>query len=359
MVRVPETAKHAVSATLLINLKTVQHSAKNAINVVLRIISVHAVDLHGVTDKAQTDAEVEHQHVVGALRDITAPAEAGAPDPDHGSRSGSQTRNTHSIEIDRYDIDDIDVLRTFHSISRSKTVAAISNDTDPDGKMKILMKLRVKLPYRNIADVMEVKVDGGAEANILPLHTFRSMFPHKLDEDGYPKEDALRGSKITLQCYDDSKLVNHGTIRLRLKHYAKDSFQEHQFFIVETPTQKEIIIGHPASVRLGLIQVLCKNYAKTVSSIKTKQTKNLSRVHHIDGKTQPAKRSSSEPKSGRKSNNKSFQDPLSRPQSVTGQNMNERTKMSSFQDPKHRSEHTYGKNDRLQSKSSSFQDHHP
>ena len=104
------------------------------------------------------------------------------------------------------------------------------------GKMKILTKLQVKLPYRNVADVMEVKVDDGAEANILPLHTFRSMFPHKLDEDGYPKDDALRGSKMTLQCYDDSKLVNHGTITLRLKHYSKDSFQDHQFFVVETPT---------------------------------------------------------------------------------------------------------------------------
>ena len=56
---------------------------KNAINVVLRIISVHALDLHGVTDKAQTSIEVEHQHMVGALRDVTDPAEAGAPDPDH------------------------------------------------------------------------------------------------------------------------------------------------------------------------------------------------------------------------------------------------------------------------------------
>ena len=50
---------------------------------VLRIILVHAVDHHGVTDKAQTDAEVEHQHTVGALRDVTDPAEAGAPDQDH------------------------------------------------------------------------------------------------------------------------------------------------------------------------------------------------------------------------------------------------------------------------------------
>ena len=83
VVRVPETAKYAVSLTLLINLKTVQCLAKSAINVVLRIISVDAVDRHGVIDKAQTNAEVEHQHVVGALRDITDPAEAGGPDPDH------------------------------------------------------------------------------------------------------------------------------------------------------------------------------------------------------------------------------------------------------------------------------------
>ena len=57
--------------------------AQNAINVVLRIISVHAVDPHRVMDKAQTDTEVEHQHMVGALRDITDLAEAGTPDPDH------------------------------------------------------------------------------------------------------------------------------------------------------------------------------------------------------------------------------------------------------------------------------------
>ena len=205
------------------------------------------------------------------------------------------------------------------------------------------MKLRVKLPYRNVADVMEVKVDDGAEANILPLHTFRSMFPHKLDKDGYLIDDALRGSKTTLQCYDDGKLVNHGTITLRLKHYVKDSFQDHQFFIVETPTQKEIIIGHPASVRLGLIQVLCKNHAKTVSSIEADQTNNLFQVHNIDGKTRP---SSSDRR--RKSS-----------ESATGQNEHERTEMSSFQDPEHQMKPPYSKNTCKRSKSSSFQDHSP
>ena len=187
---------------------------------------------------------------------------------------------------------------------------------------------------------MEVKVDDGAEVNILPLHTFRSMFPHKLDEDSYPLDDALKGSKTTLQCYDDSKLVNHGMITLRLKHYAKESFQDHQFFVVETPTRKEIIIGHPASVRLGLIQVLCKNYAKTVSSIEMENTNNLTRIYNIDGKVQPSKRS----KNSKASNGESFQDPK------WGE---------SFQDPKRQKEHPCGKSNRIQSNFSSFQDQNP
>ena len=262
------------------------------------------------------------------------------------SRSGSQTRNAHSIEIDWYNIDDIDVLRTFHSISRSRSVAAISNDTDPDSKTKILTKLWVKSPYRNVADIMEVKVNNGAEANILPLHTFRSMFPHKLDEDSYPKDDALRGSKMTLQCYDDSKLVNHSTITLRLKHYSKDSFQDHQFFVVETPMWKKIIIGHPASVRLGLIQVLCKNHAKTVSSIEADQTTNLFWVHNIDGKTRQSKWSSSQLKSDRRRRSS---------ESATGQNKYRWTEESQ----KCQTEHPYGTNNRIRSNSSSFQDQNP
>ena len=170
------------------------------------------------------------------------------------------------------------------------------------------------------------------------------MFPHKLDEDGYPKDDALKGLKTTLQCYDHSKLVNHGTITLWLKHYAKDSFQDHQFFVVETPTRKEIIIGHPVSVRLGLIQVLWKNHVKTVSSIEMEKTNNLSRICNIDGKVWPSKQSSSESKNGKSSNGESFQDPK---------------RGESFQDPKHQKEHPYGKSNRIQSNSSSFQDQNP
>ena len=161
----------------------------------------------------------------------------------------------------------------------------ISNDTDPDGRTKIITKLKIQLPHHKVVDNLQVKVDDGAEANILPLDSFRSVFPHALDEDGYPREGFLRGSRTKLQCYDGGKLINHGSIMLQLQHYTKKSFQVHQFYAVETWTHKEIIVGHPASVRLGLIQVLWKNIAKTVSAIETTPN-NLTHIRNIDGKIQ-------------------------------------------------------------------------
>ena len=106
--------------------------------------------------------------------------------------------------------------QSFSTISRLKSVASISNDTDPEGKTKILTVLQLKLPHHNGTDDITVKVDDGAEGNILPLNSFRAMFPHTLDANGYLKPGFLRGS-------------------------------------IETKTPKPIIIGHPASIRLGLI----------------------------------------------------------------------------------------------------------
>ena len=169
-------------------------------------------------------------------------------------------------------------------------MSSISNDTDPEGKTKILTVLQIKLPHRNGADDVTVKVDDGAEGNILPLNSFRSMFPHALDTNGYPKPGFLRGSRTTLECYDDGKLVNHGSIKLRLQHYTQGSFQDHSFYVVETRTPKPIIVGHPASIRLELIKVLCKNISKSVLAIEkmTKDSMRNSFQDHplqIDGKT--------------------------------------------------------------------------
>ena len=60
-----------------------------------------------------------------------------------------------------------------------------------NGKDKILMILNIKLPHHNGIDNIRIKVDDGADANISPLDSFRTMFPHALDRDGYPVEGFL------------------------------------------------------------------------------------------------------------------------------------------------------------------------
>ena len=172
----------------------------------------------------------------------------------------------------------------FHSIYRSRMVASRSNNTDPDGKTKIITRLGIKLLHRRVVNNLQVKVDNGAEANILPLCSSRSMFPNALDGDGYPREGFLRGSRTMLECYNDGKLINHGSITLKLQHYSNNSFQDHQFFVVETPTHKEIIVEHPTSVRLGLIQVMCENIAKFITATEATPN-NLTHIRNIDGKT--------------------------------------------------------------------------
>ena len=167
---------------------------------------------------------------------------------------GNQRENLHGANSFQDHQESTDFLKkSFSTISRLKSMASISNDTDPEGKTKILTVLQIKLPHCNGIDDITVKVDDSAEGNILPLNSFRAMFPHVLDMNSYPKPGFLRGSKTALGCYDDRKLINHGSIKLRLQHYSEKSFQDHSFYVVETKTPKPIIIGHPASIRLGLI----------------------------------------------------------------------------------------------------------
>ena len=180
--------------------------------------------------------------------------------------------------------------RHFTVFLGQKSVASISNETDPDGKTKIVTILNIKLPHQNGIDNVRVKVDNSAEANILPLDSFGTIFPHALDGQGYTQEGFLRRSRTKLECYSNGKLINHGSIKLKLQHYSDKSFQDHSFYIVETKTCKENIVRHAASSRLGLIQVLCKNVSKSVSAIENKTNTSSRGSFHdhclkIDGKT--------------------------------------------------------------------------
>ena len=274
----------------LIYQENAQCGARNVISVVIKTILVLVV---GQSRKALSTSK-RPPHGRSTIRH---PKDRGRWYKSR-SRSRSNTQSAHSIELNsfqdhpqlhgwlswnvherltndlhgRHSFEDPEertyyVSKTFHTIYRSKLVSSTSNKMDPDGKTKILTILNIKLPHWNGIDKLWVKVDNGAEANILPLDSFRTMFPHALDKNSYSKTGFLERSKINLECYNDRRLINHGCIKLKLQHCLEKSFQDHIFYVIETKTWKEIIIGHPVSVRLGLICVLCKNVSKSMSAI--------------------------------------------------------------------------------------------
>ena len=318
-----DKVRHAVNATRLIHQENAQHGARNVISVVIKTISVLVV---GQSRKALRT--VRDHLMAGAQQDaLRIGADSPRRDPEADptpevpivlswthfktilSSMGRLSSNVHErLPYDlhgRHSFQDPEqspnfLLKTFHTIYRSKSVLSISNETYPDGKTKILTILKIKLPHWNGIDNMRVKVDDGTEANILPLDYFRTMFPHALDRHRYPKTGFLDRSMINLECYNNGRLINHGCIKLKLQHYSKKSFQDDIFYVVETKTQKEIIVGHPASDRLGLICVLCENVSKSISAIENSENTSSSNSFqdhwlNIDGKPwQRKQRSKSE-----------------------------------------------------------------
>ena len=57
----------------------------------------------------------------------------------HGADSGNSFQDHDNSE---------DITKSFDAIYRSKWVTSISNDTDPEGRTKIVTMLKIQLPHR-------------------------------------------------------------------------------------------------------------------------------------------------------------------------------------------------------------------
>ena len=207
--------RHVANAACLIHWENAQHGAKNVIIVEIKIILVHVVN------QSRRAPRTAREHpMAGAPWDAIR---VGPDGPSQDLEAWSNTQSAHSIGLNsfqdhpqfhgrhssnvheslpnelygRHSFQDHEestkfVKKTFHTIYRSKSVSSVSNEMYPDGKTKILTILNIEFPHWQSIDNLQVKVDDGAEASILPLDSFRTMFPHALDEHGYPTAGFLK-----------------------------------------------------------------------------------------------------------------------------------------------------------------------
>ena len=109
------------------------------------------------------------------------------------------------------------------------------------------------IQYKCLAS-LRVKVDTGAQGNILPLCIFHQMFPEKLDPNGYSAEGNTKKRQTILQAYNGTTIKQLGVVTLSCKH--KDTeWHSSDFFV--TKSEEPAILGLPSSRQLGLVTIHC------------------------------------------------------------------------------------------------------
>ena len=120
-------------------------------------------------------------------------------------------------------------------------------DTDQHGKTYVMGLIDIQLPNHPIRDQLKVKMDIGAESNILPLRTYANLFPERMTEDGLPNPEYLENTHVEFECNKSSIVKSLGCTTLEIALPDKELIRS-QFFI--STEHDRILLGHPACDKL-------------------------------------------------------------------------------------------------------------
>ena len=132
-------------------------------------------------------------------------------------------------------------------------------DTDPTSQTEIITDIQVKKPARAGSLWMEVKVDPSSEANCMPLHKFKALFPY-LCRDGMPKEGALVPTTAEFTGYSGKDMQSLGYLELHTQNISTKKYHLLKFHVLETDSPRTLV-SHAAAHWIGLVKVLCINKA--------------------------------------------------------------------------------------------------
>ena len=139
--------------------------------------------------------------------------------------------------------------------AKSKPVEGLYTDTDPDDRSEIITDVTIRMPGKAGTMMMEVKVYPGAQPSCIPLHKFKTLFPH-LCRDGLPKEGLLDNTQNEFQSYNGGDMTCYGHILIDVKDKITKKYHPIRFYMMNTDVPR-ILISHAASYWLGLVRVLC------------------------------------------------------------------------------------------------------
>ena len=146
--------------------------------------------------------------------------------------------------------------------AKSKPMEGLYTDIDPDNRSEIITDVTIRMPGKAGTMMMEVKVDPGAQPSCIPLHKFKTLFPH-LCRDGLPKEGLLDNTQNEFQSYNGGDMTCYGHLLIDVKDKVTKKYHPIRFYVMNTDVPR-ILISHAASYWLGLVRMLCDNKAPRI-----------------------------------------------------------------------------------------------
>lgn len=107
---------------------------------------------------------------------------------------------------------------------------------------KVFAYLNIRLSNRNGIHRLLLKIDTGAQGNILPITIFRRMFSEKLDSNDFPKWKT-KINKSKLIAYNGTPIKCFSSISIPCKYNSSD-WQNSTFYIVDA--QGPDVLGLPS-----------------------------------------------------------------------------------------------------------------
>ena len=183
------------------------------------------------------------------------------------SKASLHTRNVFSCD-------------SIHNMGDS-TLDQCQTDTDPSGHLCILADIHVRARTTSRTHYIRVKVDPGADANLMPLHHFREIFPYLCDKDGKPKEGVLEKAESSFESYSSDNVSVIGQTKIYAKNKQTQQFMITRIFLIARE-RGPILLGNAACQWLGLITVLVENKAPVVGRFVTSVTREETECREVE-----------------------------------------------------------------------------
>ena len=147
-------------------------------------------------------------------------------------------------------------------------------DKAPNGYR--LFHTTLQLIMRQGYKSLPVKINPGAEANIIPLSRYRSLFPHHFHTNGTLRANCLRKSKATWSLHDGTTHKFIGFLMVDVQHKTRLDTIPISFYVFEDSTKPSTLLSYATSIHLGILEFKVPNEARSYNINAISKKKSVS-----------------------------------------------------------------------------------